>query len=258
MNSLNILSSRVIGQSIPGATRPRSRSQGEIFGSSQTEDYSRGRSLSAQGVDGGKSLLRSADGANIKSEEPDRDDKEDVKSLSEKTPLLEKPSKPDVSFYKSRLQSLVKKIAAALTALLTTIGAPVVYAVSCFKDEGGHYSPFLPFKSVRPLFGGRTATTSTATAVGLSNFKGNGMTEIMAANVRKVTRFREGGEEDLEREVRRLEREARVRGAGRREEIEQRDDERDEEREEGRGYEDMHRNVVERTRQGHDLMRRRR
>ncbi|KAF7512405.1 hypothetical protein GJ744_001340 [Endocarpon pusillum] len=36
---------------------------------------------------------------------------------------------------------------------------------------------------------------------------GNGMTEIMAANVRKVTRFREGGEEDLEREVRRLERE---------------------------------------------------
>ncbi|ERF74656.1 hypothetical protein EPUS_00786 [Endocarpon pusillum Z07020] len=172
MNSLNILSSRVIGQSIPGATRPRSRSQGEIFGSSQTEDYSRGRSLSAQGVDGVKSLLGFADGANTSSEEPDRDDKEDhVKSLSEKTPLLEKPSKPDVSFYKSRLQSLVKKIAAALTALLTTIGAPVVYAVSCFKDEGGRYSPFLPLKSVRPLFGGRKATTSTATAVGLSNFK---------------------------------------------------------------------------------------
>lgn len=83
---------------------------------------------------------------------------------------------------------------------------------------------------------------------------GNGMTEIMAANVRKVTRFREGGEEDLEREVRRLEREGRVRGAGRREEME----ERDEEIEEGREYEDMNRNVVERTRQGHDLMRRRR
>ncbi|KAF7512403.1 hypothetical protein GJ744_001338 [Endocarpon pusillum] len=171
MNSLNILSSRVIGQSIPGATRPRSRSQGEIFGPSQTEDYSRGRSLSAQGVDGVKSLLGFADGADIKSTEPDRADKEDVQSLSEKTPLLDKASKPDVSFYKSRLQSLVKKIAAALTALLTTIGAPVVYAVSCFKDERGRYSPFLPLKRVSPLFGGRKATTSTATAVGLSNFK---------------------------------------------------------------------------------------
>lgn len=171
MNSLNIISSRVIGQSIPGATRPRSRSQGEILSSNQTEDYSRGRSLSAQGAEGVKSLLGFADETSIKSEEPGPDSKEDVESLSETTPLLEKPSKPDVSFYKSRLQKLVKKIAAALTALLTTIGAPVVYVVNCFKDEDGHYSPLLPFKSVRPLFGGRKSTTSTATAIGLSGFK---------------------------------------------------------------------------------------
>ncbi len=171
MNSLNILSSRVIGQSIPGATRPRSRSQGEILISSQTEDYSRGRSLSAQGVEGVKSLLGFADGPHIKSEKPGPDSKEDVESLSETTPLLDKTSKPDVSFYRSRLQSLVKKIAAALTALLTTIGAPVVYVVNCFRHENGHYSPLLPLKSIRPLFGGRKSTASTATAVGLSNFK---------------------------------------------------------------------------------------
>ncbi len=101
---------------------------------------------------------------------------------------------------------------------------------------------------------------------------GNGMSEIMASNVRKVTRFRDGGEEDLEREVRRLERVGRGGGAGRegREGI-------DGEREssemgarrrwgrgeryqegEGRGDEEIDDHVVERTPQGNDLMRRRR
>ncbi len=94
---------------------------------------------------------------------------------------------------------------------------------------------------------------------------GSGMTEIMAANVRKVTRFRDGGEEDLEREVRRLEREGRGSGA-RRKEREEGDEEMEgsgmgarrrgggEERYKGEEIDD---DVVERTPQGNDLMRRR-
>jgi hypothetical protein len=39
--------------------------------------------------------------------------------------------------------------------------------------------------------------------------EGTGMNEITAVNVRKVTRFREGGEDSLEAEVLRLEREQR-------------------------------------------------
>lgn len=74
--------------------------------------------------------------------------------------------------------------------------------------------------------------------------QGSGMTEILAANVRKVTRFREGGEEQLEREVRRLE------GRGRKWGREQKNEE-DGEGEEGEGE------VVERTQQGYDLIRRR-
>jgi CTD nuclear envelope phosphatase 1 len=171
MNSLNILSSRVIGQSIPGSTRPRSRSQSEALGPNQTEDYSRGRSFSAHGGDGLKGLFGSTAKTHVKSEESGQDDKDDVDFLSEKTPLLAKTSKSDVSLYTSKLQSLVKKIADALTALLTTIGAPVVYVVNCFKDEDGHYSPLIPMQRVRPLFGGRKSTGSTATAVGLSNSK---------------------------------------------------------------------------------------
>ena len=168
MNSLNIISSRVIGQSTPGTSRPRSRSQGEVLSSNQVEDYPRGRSVSAQTLDGLQSFLGSTDKVHVKSVEPGQNAKEDVEFFSEKTPLLASTSKSDVLSYRSKLQTLVKRIAAALTALLTTIGAPVVYVVNCFKDEDGHYSPLLPMRSVRPIFRGRTGTTSTAPAVGFS------------------------------------------------------------------------------------------
>lgn len=167
MNSLNILSARVIGQSTPGSSRPRSRSQSEILKSNQPEDYPRGRSFSAQSLDGLTSSFDQNENEkqDIKTEESDGDTKEDVDSLSEKAPLLPNISKSEASLYKSKLQILVKKIADALTALLTTIGAPVVYVVSRFKDDDGHFSPLLPFKRARPFLGGRKSTT----VVGLSN-----------------------------------------------------------------------------------------
>lgn len=98
--------------------------------------------------------------------------------------------------------------------------------------------------------------------------QGSGMTEILAANVRKVTRFREGGEEELEREVRRLERMDRMdrqpggrRGIGRGEvEIDQEEAE-GEGDESGEGHyrnertERERHEFVERTSQGNDLMR---
>jgi CTD nuclear envelope phosphatase 1 len=171
MNSLNILSARVIGQSIPG-TRPRSRSQGEILSSNNTDDYSRGRSFSAQRVHDAKNLFEPSNITLVKPEEPS-ESSEDVESFSEKTPLLENNIKPDVSLYKSKLRNLVKKIADALTALLATIGAPVVYVVNCFKDKDGNYSALLPVKKMRPLFGKRKSTKSTATAVGLANSSKN-------------------------------------------------------------------------------------
>jgi hypothetical protein len=91
---------------------------------------------------------------------------------------------------------------------------------------------------------------------------GSGMTEILAANVRKVTRFREDGEEVLEREVRRLEggrkgevMGPRAEGRERRDEEEGEYEERDEE---DRAYKERQGDIVERTPQGNDLMRRRR
>lgn len=49
----------------------------------------------------------------------------------------------------------------------------------------------------------------TAKALVKQREDGKGMNEITAVNVRKVTRFREGGEDELEHEVHRLEREKR-------------------------------------------------
>jgi CTD nuclear envelope phosphatase 1 len=199
MNSLNILSSRVIGQSIPGSTRPRSRSQDEILSPNHANDHPRGRFLSAQGTGATKSFLDSTDEKHVKAEEPDQDGKEDLESFTEKSALLGNTTKDDVSRYKTKLQNLVRRIAAALTALLTTVGAPVVYVVNCFKDEDGHYAPLLPLKRVRPLFGGRKSTTSTATAVGLSKFakdKGRGAEKAQTKRRAYVAKLRSSASND--------------------------------------------------------------
>ena len=85
---------------------------------------------------------------------------------------------------------------------------------------------------------------------------GNGMSEILAAHVRKVTRFRDGGEEVLEREVRRLEgggTDGRRKG-GKRGKGERRQEKDEEEGEDEGGKEDF----VERTPQGNDLFKERR
>jgi len=127
--------------------------------------------LSAQGGDGLKNLFAATDKLHAQSELPGQEsNKDDVDSFNENTPLLGSSSMSDLSFYRSKLQSLVKKIAAALTALLTTIGAPVVYVVNQFRDEQGHYTPLRPIKSLRPFFSRQRSTNSTATAVGLSSF----------------------------------------------------------------------------------------
>lgn len=88
----------------------------------------------------------------------------------EKTPLLDGVNKPPVglSGYKSHVRYLVKRIADALTALLATIGKPLLYVVSCFQDEDGRYSAIIPFKWVRRKAPMSSTSKSTATAVGLS------------------------------------------------------------------------------------------
>lgn len=131
------------------------------------------------------------------------------------------------------------------------------------KPDDREYNPGQPKSAILELVDGprdmRFAITARALVRQRSREElgqGSGISEVLAAHVRKVTRFREGGEEDLEREVRRLEKMGRGegvergmgmgRGGGRERESRVRDTDDD-------GDGDV---VVERTSQGNDLMRR--
>lgn len=176
MNSLNLLSSRVISQAA-GISRPRSRSQGEALTSRQSEELLRGRSYSDEKVpkldrmqmdNVAPDALFSM--AKAGPEEPMDDSRESSEDLTdEKTALLAKHVSSEASVHQSRLRRLVKRIADALTALLSTLGAPVVYVVHCFREEDGQYSPVLPFKHIRRRFAGRGIRKPTTAAVGLGN-----------------------------------------------------------------------------------------
>lgn len=136
MNSLNLLSSRVIGQSPPLA-RPRSRSQGEILKKDAREEL-RGRSYSDDKVPtSGNAGFDSDDttGTEIPVKDEDDDDDDD-----EKQPLLDIAHKLEPVAAPSAWRSFIKRLADALTAIFSAIGAPVVWLASCFKDEDGRYS----------------------------------------------------------------------------------------------------------------------
>jgi CTD nuclear envelope phosphatase 1 len=179
MNSLNLLSSRVISQAA-GISRPRSRSQGEALTSKQSEELLRGRSYSDERI---KTLARNDTNASepnsfVAAESPELDEPADVgRELSEdvadeKTALLARDAPTEASIYQSRLKRLVKRIADALTALLATIGAPVIYVVQCFKGDDGQYSPSMPFKHVRRKLASQGNKMSTSTDAGLNDGSG--------------------------------------------------------------------------------------
>ena len=153
MNSLNLLSSRVIGTPI---SRPRSVSHGEALKKEQSEESLRGRSYSDEKVPTLKDLrpktLEHAGGEEtpIKAED------------DEKQPLLNIKRKLQPVASPSSWKRFVKRLADAITALLTAIGAPAVYIANCLRDEDGRFR-LLPKRRRR---GSKQSTTS---AMGLSS-----------------------------------------------------------------------------------------
>ena len=179
MNSLNLLSSRVISQAA-GISRPRSRSQGEALTSKQSEELLRGRSYSDERI---KTLGRNDTNASepnsfVATEGPELDEPADVGRESsedvadEKTALLAEDAPTEASIYQSRLRRLFERVADALSALLASIGAPVVYVVQCFKGDDGQYSPSMPFKHMRRKLASQGNKRSTSSDVGLSSASG--------------------------------------------------------------------------------------
>lgn len=160
MNSLNILSSRVIGQSSsPSPTRHRSRSQGEILSGSPRSDLGKTRSYSEEYLHS-RDLFEKKDGE----DREDREDREDTPELTEgldtvihtfdeKTPLLRELQKDGKLPAHSRLQLIAQRlfdaIAETLKVVLSALAAPGVYAARCFRDDDGRYSPLAPVRKIR-------------------------------------------------------------------------------------------------------------
>ena len=178
MNSLNILSARVIGSTppqTPSSHRSRSYSDSNLKQNS-TEKKQPKRSASQHVKGGATDSLEEKDTnhTNEKVDEPEQVDP--VPDVDEKTALLaepedaEPPSKPSSKYTKLRLA--VKKLVAAFTEslrwVLSTLASPGVYIVTGFYDEKGNFSPLLPIRKLGRGLPGRNGKSSTAQAVGLS------------------------------------------------------------------------------------------
>ncbi|KKK18922.1 hypothetical protein AOCH_005979 [Aspergillus ochraceoroseus] len=160
MNSLNILSSRVIGRSSsPKRSRQRSRSQGDIS-PAIPGDLAKLRSYS-------ESNFHSAD-ANEKNSVDVPDPTEDYDhyehTFNEKTPLIRGLQKDASLATRSSLGLIAQRLFEALTEtinfILSSLAAPGIYVAQCFRDETGVYSPVAPMRRLqRSIFGASSSAS---------------------------------------------------------------------------------------------------
>ncbi|KAL6250023.1 Nuclear envelope morphology protein 1 [Rhinocladiella similis] len=162
MNSLNLISSRVIGQSTT-PTRPRSRSQGEPLKRGYGGDHHRGRSYSD---DRAAQIKHESDGElpDTLGSLPSADDEDGpIKDDEEQEPLLGYDEKPALADNYHGWRAFVKRLTDAITAILTAIGAPIVYVARYLRGPDGKFSP-VPRWQRR----GRLSSSPTAGANGLA------------------------------------------------------------------------------------------
>ena len=178
MNSLNILSARVIGPTPPQTpTSNRSRSYSDSnLRKGNTDD--RPKRSASQHVKGGVTDSTEEKEADLSSANAERDRSIETTpdGMSEKTPLLvgaiesEAPSKYGPRYSKLRLaaQRLVHALTESLKWVLSTLASPGLYIVTGFYDEKGRFSPLLPVRKLGRALPQRNGRKSTAQAVGLS------------------------------------------------------------------------------------------
>ncbi len=164
MNSLNILSARVIGQTSSKASRSRSQSNA-------TQSLLSTESSPNRGADGDRRKETSREAVEKGANNIQQDAVSDV--VDEKKPLLEDTKEgQEASFKRYRLQLVAKRLVDALTEslrwVLSTLAAPGVYVVTCFYDNHGRFSPIMPVRRMSRILPRRRGGNSTAQAVGLS------------------------------------------------------------------------------------------
>ncbi|GKZ38952.1 nuclear envelope morphology protein 1 [Aspergillus brasiliensis] len=165
MNSLNILSSRVIGQSsLPARSRQRSRSQGDVARASEPGDLAKLRSYS-------ESNFHSTEAHENSHDAPDENIiySHEI-TFDEKSPLLRSIQKDGSFATKSTLgfvaQRFFDAIAETIKFILSTIAAPGFYVAQCFEDDNGHYSFMAPVRRLRRSVSGRPSKSTSSTTAG--------------------------------------------------------------------------------------------
>ncbi|KAJ5587865.1 uncharacterized protein N7459_003630 [Penicillium hispanicum] len=169
MNSLNILSSRVIGQSSSSA-RPRSQSHGDNQRATPPGDLGKLRSYSQDSFRTGSTGEKSYDGT---VSPPEYDREEDTPyPLDEKALLINGVQNNGALVTKSTWRLITRRIFDAITEtirfILSTLAAPGVLVAQCFRDTDGGYSLLAPVRKIwrsssssrnRPVKGGSRVET---------------------------------------------------------------------------------------------------
>ena len=177
MNSLNILSARVIGPTpaqTPITNRPRSYSDSNL---KKGNTDSKPKRSASQHVKGG--ITDTAEEREVRpgsANAKDRSVETMSDELSEKTRLhlettgTDTPSESSPRY--SKIGLLARRLAHALTEslkwILSTLVSPGLYIVTGFYDEKGRFSPLLPVRQLSYALPKRNGRKSTAHAVGFS------------------------------------------------------------------------------------------
>ncbi|KAK2774107.1 Nuclear envelope morphology protein 1 [Onygenales sp. PD_12] len=196
MNSLNILSSRVIGQpSNSNNPRPRSRSQGPARTDNSRDGLGASRSYSEGKLYGAESF---GDGEHDEHPDHTQENDESLDSsgmADEKTPLLQElqrdGSLPSTNKLQFIAQRLFDAIAETLKIILSALASPAVYVARTLRDDDGRYSLFTPVRRLRRSTAQQGRDIGQAQAIGMpAGRRGNGVTEkssnARGSNVRRL------------------------------------------------------------------------
>ncbi|KAL8645450.1 MAG: hypothetical protein Q9210_006702 [Variospora velana] len=178
MNSLNLLSSRVVGQTPPekpGNYRRRSVSEGNLGKHSGNSSPRRSvsqhvkRESPAETLDwketpeSGPDAQRDARNVQLPT-----DPEVDESTLLIDHVMPEGQPEADKNRLHTATRRLVKAIVGSMRYLLSTLATPLIYIISSLNDEQGLFSPLLPIRRLARVMSGRGNRQSTAQAVGLS------------------------------------------------------------------------------------------
>ena len=177
MNSLNLLTARVIGNSSsekPPSKRTRSYSEGNLNSFNAEEKPKRSASQRIKRVTPPEDYEEDGAESDEKNGAADSDVMgEATEMYDEKIPLLG-PSKPyaSSSTQHGRLRKVVKRLVDALTAslrwALSALAAPCAYLMAGFHNDDDRFSAFAPLRKLSRISFRANGTTSTSQAVGLS------------------------------------------------------------------------------------------